>query len=282
MPKRSIALVFVAAPLVLCAVLFAQTDQQPTAVTGQPTAVPDLSGPWNPYYPPDANNPYGRPFLYFTKEEPPMQLWAEESYKAIRKGESATLPDMGRTDLDPTRYPYCMPVGFPRVYNRTAYLGIVQFYGRVYIIFEGGVVQQIYTDGRKHPKGPPLTFMGQSIGRYEGDTLVVETKDLNDMTWLDWIGHPHSDALRVEQHIRRVDHGNLQIELLFDNPKTYTKPWMGKRVYKSRSTKDAAKEYSSDNFPCEDCSKDEFSRKVLGKAERDDAWRELRDEGSGY
>ena len=76
--------------------------------------------------------------------------------------------------------------------------------------------------------------MGHSIGKWDGDTLVVDTVGLNDKTWLDGLGHPHSDALHLVERIRRVDHATLQFDLTFDDPKAYTKPWMGKQVFKLR------------------------------------------------
>jgi hypothetical protein len=280
--RRMVSILAVTAIIAASLIVRAQIAQQPAAPAGQPAArVQDLSGVWDIINPPfDPNNPYARPALQFTKEAPSMQPWAEERYKANRKGQGEKRPDQGRADRDPTRYPYCMPPGFPRVYGGGSF-EIVQNPTHVLIVLDSSV-QRIYTDGRKHPKGPPLTFMGQSIGRYEGDTLVVETKDLYDLTWIDGMGHPHSDALRVEQRIRRVDQGTLEMNFLFDDPKAYTKPWTGKRTYKLRSTKRPTMDYDGDYFPCEDSVREEYSRKVLGEKERDDAWRELRKEGTGY
>jgi hypothetical protein len=113
--------------------------------------------------------------------------------------------------------------------------------------------------------------MGQSIGYWEGNTLVVEAKDMSDLTWIDWQGRPHSDALRVEQRIRRIDHDNLGINFLFDNPKTYTKPWTGKRVYKWKATEDAEGDYERYFFHCETDVREQFSEKVIGAKPRNDA-----------
>jgi hypothetical protein len=121
-------------------------------------------------------------------------------------------------------------------------------------------VRRIYTDGRKHLEGAPLTFMGDSIGKWDGDTLVVETVGLNDLTWLDGLGHPHSDALRIVERIKRFDHDTLVIDFLFDDPKAYTKPWTGRKIYKSRPNWQIM-EY----ILCEDHMKEEFSRKMGGE-----------------
>jgi hypothetical protein len=66
--------------------------------------------------------------------------------------------------------------------------------------------------------------MGDSIGHWEGDTLVVDTIDFNDKTWLDRAGHPHSEELHVMERIRRMDHDNLRIDLTIEDPKAYTQP----------------------------------------------------------
>jgi hypothetical protein len=104
---------------------------------------------------------------------------------------------------------------------------IVQNSNEVIMMFEyARLVRQIYTDGRKHDEflDPPL-WMGDSIGKWEGDTLVVDVIGFNDKTWLDRIGHPHSDALHVVERIRRVDHGTLEDDITIDDPKAYKKPW---------------------------------------------------------
>jgi hypothetical protein len=247
----------VAGILAVSGVMLAQKDQQPE----EASATPDLSGLW---LRPREVGP--RAAMLFSTEEPLMLPWAAERYKAIRKGRkgvSDVRPDQGRGETDPGQHPYCMPFGFPRVYAYTDAFEIVPGPGRVYILFESSQVQRIYTDGRTFPKGPPLTFMGQSIGRWEGDTLVVETKDINDLTWIDSIGHLHSDELRVEQRIRRVDHDTLEMTFLFDDPKTYTKPWGGKKTFKLRPKEDYVMNY----FHCEDPTRVDFLRNVLGKKE---------------
>ncbi len=87
-------------------------------------------------------------------------------------------------------------------------------------------------DGREHPENWPFGWMGHSIGRWDGDTLVVDTVGLNDRTWLDRAGTPHSDQLHVVERFRRVNPDTLEIEFLFDDPKAFTKPWGAKIVYR--------------------------------------------------
>jgi hypothetical protein len=94
------------------------------------------------------------------------------------------------------------------------------------ILFEPFIdYRQIFTDGRKHPVDPQPTWMGYSVGKWEGDTLVVDTTGFNDRTWLDDGGHPHSDALHVTERFRRIDFGHMELGITIDDPKMYTKPW---------------------------------------------------------
>ena len=97
--------------------------------------------------------------------------------------------------------------------------------GRVTIFAETySQARRIYTDGRPLPEDPDDLFNGTSVGRWEGDTLWVETVGFNDKGWLDAMGHPHSDALRLTERIRRRDFGHLDIETTINDPKAYTKP----------------------------------------------------------
>ena len=87
-----------------------------------------------------------------------------------------------------------------------------------------GRYRQIYVDGRKLPKDPNPTWLGYSVGHWEGDTLVVESAGFNDRTWLDRAGHPHSENLRVTERLRRADFGHMQFQITYDDPETLTKP----------------------------------------------------------
>jgi hypothetical protein len=95
------------------------------------------------------------------------------------------------------------------------------------ILYEAnGGVRQIFLDGRKLPDSDPQPWWyGYSIGRWEGDTLVVETAGFRDGGWLDVNGAPLTDAAKMTERIRRVDYGNLEIEVSIDDPKAYTRPW---------------------------------------------------------
>jgi len=89
----------------------------------------------------------------------------------------------------------------------------------------------IYTDGRPHPEGYPITFLGHSIGKWDGDTLVVDTINLDADTWIDGIGTPHSEELHVVERLRRAAQDTLEADFRFEDPKAYTRPWTGKKVF---------------------------------------------------
>jgi hypothetical protein len=117
-----------------------------------------------------------------------------------------------------------LPGGPSEMLNAT--YRIVQSPSIVALLYENGTgrYRQIHMDGRKLPKDPYPTWLGSSVGRWEGDTLVVESAGFNDRTWLDRAGHPHSENLRVTERFRRVDFGHIQYQITFDDPETLTKP----------------------------------------------------------
>jgi hypothetical protein len=96
----------------------------------------------------------------------------------------------------------------------------------VALLYESGTgrYRQIYMDGRKLPDDPNPTWLGYSVGHWEGDTLVVESAGFNDRTWLDRAGHPHSESLRVTERFQRIDFGHIRYQITFNDPETLTKP----------------------------------------------------------
>jgi hypothetical protein len=97
------------------------------------------------------------------------------------------------------------------------------------ILFEGyNHFRQVFLDGRPLPQVTQPSYMGNSIGRWEGDTLVVETNGLNDKGWLDMDGHPQTEATRITDRFRRRDFGHMDLELIVEDPTAYTKAWGAK------------------------------------------------------
>jgi hypothetical protein len=103
---------------------------------------------------------------------------------------------------------------------------LIQTSGNIVLLFEAyHSFREIFIDGRPLPATMEPAWFGYSTGKWEGDTLVVTTAGINERTWLDDGGHPHSDALRITERFRRPNFGNIQIEVTIDDPKMYRKPW---------------------------------------------------------
>lgn len=119
----------------------------------------------------------------------------------------------------------CLPAGVPRLAPFP--WNIAQTPKYVYFLFEGNIhsYRQIFMDGRKHSRDPNPTWYGKSIGKYEGDTLVIDTIGFNDKFWFDFAGHPHTEKLHIMERYRRPDLGHLEWETTIDDPEAYTRPF---------------------------------------------------------
>ena len=219
MRNHSIISVLVAAVLALPLVLFSQNTPHPNPIKSRATAIaPDFSGVW-------FIDEYRRNIL--PNEDPPFQPWADALFKKRNFENMHRDPDSGP---DPTER--CIPPGIPREMLQPFPWEIVQARDRVIMIFEyQSLIRQIFTDGRGHPKDLEPTYMGHAIGRFEGNTLVIDTVGFNDKTWLDPMGLPHSDAMHVIERLRRVDHDTLVDEYTIDDPKAYTKSWTTRKTF---------------------------------------------------
>src|SRR5579862_5043445 len=142
----------------------------------------------------------------------------------------------------------CLPMGIPFAFLVSEPDKIVQTPGLIVMMFESADAhRQIYTDGRPLPKDPEPAWLGYSVGRWEGDTLVVETAGFNDKTWLDVMGHPHSEALRVVERYRRRDFGHMDVQVTFDDPKMYTKPFSIKFTQRLLADSDILEFFCNEN-----------------------------------
>jgi hypothetical protein len=127
---------------------------------------------------------------------------------------------------------YCDPLGVPRVLLANHPYKMVPLPAEVIILYERSHdFREIYTDGREHPKDLDPSWWGNSIGKWENGTLVVDSVGFNDQTWLDYQGLPHTEALHVIERYHRANHDTLQLALTIDDPKAYTKPWSVDRTY---------------------------------------------------
>jgi hypothetical protein len=121
---------------------------------------------------------------------------------------------------------HCLPLGMPVVTMLSEVTKIAETPGLIVIMLElNNGYRQIYTDGRKLPVDPSPSWLGYSTGRWEGDTLVVDTIGLNNKGWLDVMGHPQSEAMHVTERYHRRDFGHMDVEITLDDPNMYTKPF---------------------------------------------------------
>jgi len=221
-----ISLAVLAVPMVLAA-------QQPVAAKSQSSATPDLSGVWN-----KKNMPGARYQGYtFSAEDPSMTPWAQEKFNAAKPSFGPRSFKDSNDPVNPTTVNAtgCFPPGVPRIYLQPFPMELVQAPGRVLIIYEfNHFVRQIWTDGRPHNTDLGPNWMGDSIGHWDGDTLVVDTIGFNDKTWVDRAGHPHSEDMHVTERIRRADPKTLTVDISIEDPKAYTKPWGGHLTFDSR------------------------------------------------
>lgn len=204
--------------LALSAPVFAQS----------PSSKQDLTGIWD--FARGGENP-GSHWVY-TTEPYPMQPWAARDFEYARRGDDE-YPGRGRDELNPQLQ--CIPYSYPRVMMAAGRpFEIFHVPGRVIMMFErDSRTRQIWMNG-EHPRGYPLSFMGHSVGTWDGDTLVVDTTRLRGNNWLDTAGHQLSDAMHIVERFRRVNQETLVIDFLFDDPKVYTKPFAGQRTWKLR------------------------------------------------
>ena len=135
----------------------------------------------------------------------------------------------------PTTYDYgarCQPWGFVRAYNTPYPHAYVHHPDRLVILWEqDNRYHMVPTDGRELPKDLEPTWMGTSVGRWEGDTLVITTAGFNGRTWLDTAQHPHSDALRLTIRMTRPDFDHVNWDVTIEDPKYYQKPIKNTRTF---------------------------------------------------
>jgi hypothetical protein len=175
-----------------------------------PNGKVDLTGPWEP-------NAIGENVnLVGLKYEVPMNATAQKLY-------DARIGVLGKDDPEAR----CLPPGVPRLTTTPYPFRFVQTDNYIAIIYEGGsqTFRQIFLDGRKHSEFAEELWNGESIGHWEGDTLVVETKGFNDITWIDAAGVPHSKNMKVTERITRLDADNMEIVNIIDDPEMFTKQW---------------------------------------------------------
>jgi hypothetical protein len=180
---------------------------------------PDLSGVWYAQRTVDPGKPEPLP-------------WADALQKERAANNSKDAPGA-----------HCLPRGLTNAGALFPYK-LVQTPSLLVMLFEDDTPshRQVFLDGRGHPKDADPSWMGHSIGRWDRDTLVIDTVGFNDESWLDLAGHPHTEKLHIVERVHRVDLGHLEIEITIEDAATYAKPWVIKRVA-DLDTRDEIGEY---------------------------------------
>jgi cyclase len=159
-----------------------------------------------------------------SENAPPMTPWAQAKYDAAKPGLGPRGKPLGN---DPIME--CNPVGYPRILFWNAYpIQFVQTPKEIFMFFDFfNAYRTIWTDGRKlNPDSDPR-FYGNSVGHWEGDTLVVESNNFDSRAWLDADAHPISPEMTLEERFHRVDHNTIELTITLTDPKAYTKVWVG-------------------------------------------------------
>jgi hypothetical protein len=210
-------------------ILFAQATQPSGAASApdpSPAATPapshDLSGVWMQY--PD-ERVGGVPIVTGIDEKtrPPLTPWGQARF-------DAAVPFMGpRAVAGKENNPSlrCEPESLPKSLILPNPFEIVQIPGRVFMFFEEfHLWRTIWTDGRPLPKNPDPSYLGYSVGKWEGDTFVVDTIGFNDRPWVDSFGNPRSEQMHLTERYRRLNRDTLEMQIIMDDPKAYTSTWI--------------------------------------------------------
>jgi hypothetical protein len=246
------------------AIAFAQTAQRGAqrgnAGTAKPFNPRDLSGFWdltNTGLPPGALNAT-------SNNRPQMTAWGLEKFRKTKTGVATALSNGASPNEkdwnDPIRW--CDPTGFPRIMWSPTPAGMrfAQTNEEVIQFFQNNRAwRDIWTDGRKLPnlEIADSLWYGYAVGRWEGDTFVVNSNGFIDTTWLDQYGSPHSDQMTVEERYRRVDYNHLEMVLNITDPKAYVGTWRGdKKIFQ-------LVEKPAHDFPEDLCVWSETKRPVL-------------------
>ncbi len=182
---------------------------------------PDLSGLWLRASSPNervttlAMGPNLEDFMRPGEKIPPLLPAAEALHRQRMANFMADRPSA-----------HCLPHGIPHQMLIRTPMKIVQNPGLTFILFEQYTrYRQIFTDGRPLPAVSNPAWLGYSIGKWEGDWFVVDTRGFNDKSWIDDSGRPHTEALHTIERFRRRDFGHMDVEITIDDPQAYTKPW---------------------------------------------------------
>jgi len=225
MPKRSFHLLGLAAAVCMLA-----GAQSKTAAEGKPAEAAfdphDLSGEWW------AHTVRGSNFSLSAKA-PAMTAWAQAKYDAAKPGLGPRGKPLGN---DPIMI--CDPMGYPRILFWTNYpIEIIQIPGRTMMFFSWFYTYRtVWTDGRKLPDAPDPRWYGSSVGKWDGNTFVIDSKGFDERAWLDADGLPHSEDMTLSERFQRVNRDTIEITMTLTDAKAYTKPWTSDKITLTRDT----------------------------------------------
>ena len=181
----------------------------------------DLSGVWGPK---------PRPQRQLSVPPPPFTTLGQEKYDATRSDETPDGESISNSN-DPILI--CDPMGWPRLFTYNYGFEFVQMPDRMFQFFEWGHSwRTVWTDGRTLLDNPDPRWLGYSVGRWEGDTFVVESNGFDERSWVTEdrqdrrFGYPHTEDMRLEERYRRVSHNEIEATLTVIDPETYTEPWV--------------------------------------------------------
>ena len=187
----------------------------------------DLTGVWVRGKVPKGNGT-------LSADRPPMTPWGMAKFKTVKgqwgygKAPGLAAPIAPEKEWnDPLLQ--CEPAGYPRVMLQiyAPLMRFIQTSNEIVEFFEWGhTFRDIWTDGRKSLQSPEPTFYGYSVGKWEGDTFVVDSNGFTDRTWIDPIGSQHSDEMTLHEVFHRLDFDHLELVITLTDPKTYTRPWV--------------------------------------------------------
>jgi hypothetical protein len=166
---------------------------------------------------------------------------------------------------------YCLPPGGPRLMATPYPMEIIQLpeQKRVLMVFEGAthIWREIYMDGRPHPQGDDLnpTYLGHSVGHWDGDALVVDVVGFNEQTWLDYYGHPHTDQLHIVERFSRPTKRTLHYEAVVEDPGAYTKPFTIRWDIPWNATGELTEYICQENNKYLQRLTDDFGQPIFGK-----------------
>jgi hypothetical protein len=222
---------------------------QPRTTPGKPA---DLNGVWTSVTPPGTGGRWA--IDTFSEKLPALTAWGKARFDASKPQRGPRGVAVSETD---DLVYQCFPPGVPRIYLHPFPFEIVQTPSRVLMVFEyDHLIRQVFTDGRGHRDDLPPSWMGDSIGHWEGDTLIVETVGFNDRTWIDRIAVPHSEEMRLTERMHLNSNGQLQIDMRVEDPKALAQPWEFTRWFKKA-------DWTIDELICKDNSNfDDFESTV--------------------